>query len=67
MLDYFTANILLPLSGLLTAIFVGWFVAKESLKADLNLSGGAFTLWLNLLRYVTPVAVVIVFVYNLLG
>ena len=67
LLDYFTANFLLPLSGLLTAIFVGWFVAKESLKADLNLHGATFALWLNLLRFVTPVAVVIVFVYNLLG
>ncbi|MBQ0746021.1 MAG: sodium-dependent transporter [Marinobacter sp.] len=67
LLDFFTANILLPLSGLLTAIFVGWFVAKESLKADVNLSRGAFALWLILLRYVSPVAVVIVFVYNLLA
>jgi NSS family neurotransmitter:Na+ symporter len=67
LLDYFTANVLLPLSGLLTAIFVGWFVAKESLKADLNLHGATFALWLNLLRYVTPVAVIIVFLYNLLG
>ncbi|MBQ0833578.1 sodium-dependent transporter [Marinobacter sp.] len=66
LLDFFTANILLPLSGLLTAIFVGWFVAKESLKADLELGEGTFALWLNLLRYVTPVAVVIVFAYNLL-
>lgn len=67
LLDYVTANFLLPLSGLLTAVFVGWFVAKKSLQADLNMSEGAFDLWLNLLRYVTPVAVVIVFVYNLLA
>ncbi|WP_372964847.1 sodium-dependent transporter [Marinobacter sp.] len=67
LLDYFTANIMLPLSGLLTALFVGWFVAKESLKADLAMDGRAFTLWFNLIRYVTPVAVVIVFVYNLIG
>ncbi|PCM44282.1 sodium-dependent transporter [Marinobacter sp. ANT_B65] len=67
LLDFFTANILLPLSGLLTAIFVGWFVAKESLKADLDLSDGAFALWLTLLRFATPVAVVIVFIYNLLA
>lgn len=66
LLDFFTANIMLPLSGLLTAIFVGWFVAKESLKDDLNLSSGAFSLWLNMLRFITPVAVVIVFLYNLL-
>ncbi len=65
LLDYFTANIMLPLSGLLTAIFVGWFVAKESLKSDLALQGGAFSLWYNLIRFVTPIAVAIVFVYNL--
>ncbi len=67
LLDYFTANIMLPLSGLLTALFVGWFVAKESLKDDLALEGGAFSLWYNLIRFITPVAVIIVFVYNLLG
>jgi len=65
LLDYFTANIMLPLSGLLTAVFVGWFVAKESLKSDLDLQGGAFTLWYNLIRFVTPIAVLIVFIYNL--
>ena len=65
LLDYFTANIMLPLSGLLTALFVGWCVARESLKMDLALDGGAFALWFNLIRYVTPVAVVIVFIYNL--
>ncbi|HAZ90316.1 MAG TPA: sodium-dependent transporter, partial [Marinobacter adhaerens] len=54
LLDFFTANVLLPLSGLLTAVFVGWFVAKESLKSDLALQGGAFTLWYNLIRFVTP-------------
>ena len=67
LLDYFTANIMLPLSGLLTALFVGWFVTKETLQSDLVMKGGAFTLWHVLIRYVTPVAVVIVFVYNLVG
>eukprot|EP00003_Mantamonas_plastica_P005702 TRINITY_DN14648_c0_g1_i1.p2 TRINITY_DN14648_c0_g1~~TRINITY_DN14648_c0_g1_i1.p2 ORF type:complete len:464 (-),score=66.97 TRINITY_DN14648_c0_g1_i1:21-1412(-) len=65
LLDFFTANVLLPLSGLLTAIFVGWFVAKESLMRDLNLEGAGFALWHNLIRFVTPVAVIIVFIYNL--
>ncbi|MCM0614063.1 sodium-dependent transporter [Marinobacter sediminum] len=67
LLDYFTANVMLPLSGLLTAVFVGWFVAKESLKTDLALDGGAFQLWFNLIRFVTPIAVSIVFVYNLMS
>ncbi|QSP95740.1 sodium-dependent transporter [Marinobacter salinisoli] len=67
LLDFFTANVMLPLSGLLTALFVGWAVAKESLKLDLALDGTAFTLWYNAIRYVTPVAVLVVFAYNLLA
>ncbi len=66
LLDYFTANVMLPLSGLLTALFVGWSVAKESLKADMAMSEGFFSLWFNLLRYVTPIAVLAVFIYNLM-
>jgi len=66
LLDFFTANVMLPLSGLLTALFVGWCVAKESLQSNLALSGGSFALWYNLVRFVTPVAVAIVFVYNLM-
>ncbi|MDK8462226.1 sodium-dependent transporter [Marinobacter sp. SS13-12] len=67
LLDFFTANVMLPLSGLLTALFIGWVVAKESLKSNLALEGGSFTLWYNLVRFVTPVAVAIVFVYNLIA
>lgn len=67
LLDFFTANIMLPLSGLLTAIFVGWFVARETMKSDLALENGAFTLWYNLIRFVTPVAVAVVFFYNLMA
>jgi len=66
LLDFFTANIMLPLSGLLTALFVGWCVARESLQRGLPLQGAAFDLWYFLIRFVTPLAVVVVFVYNLL-
>ncbi|WP_336367627.1 sodium-dependent transporter [Marinobacter sp. C2H3] len=66
LLDYFTANVMLPLSGMLTALFVGWCVARECLEHDLGLKGGAFAVWYNLIRFATPLAVAVVFVYNLL-
>jgi NSS family neurotransmitter:Na+ symporter len=65
LLDYLTANILLPLGGLLVAIFVGWFMARQALENELSLGGRGFRLWYGVLRYVTPVAVAIVFIYNL--
>jgi len=61
-LDYLTANIMLPLGGLLIAVFAGWVMAKEATKEELNFKKPViFTVWLFLVKYVSPVAVVIVF------
>ena len=67
LLDFFTSNVMLPLSGLLTALFVGWCVARESLQSELALTGAGFALWYNLIRYAAPVAVAVVFIYNLMA
>jgi len=66
LLDFLTANILLPLGGLLIAVFTGWFMSRQALENELALSSGSFSLWYNTLRYFTPIAVAIVFVYNLI-
>ncbi|PAV27551.1 sodium-dependent transporter [Tamilnaduibacter salinus] len=65
LLDFLTANILLPLGGLLVAIFVGWFLSRQALENELSMSARGFALWHNVLRYFTPVAVAVVFIYNL--
>lgn len=62
-LDYFSNQILLPVGGLLIAIFVGWFVNRKVLIGELGLGEGSlFKLWYFLIRYVAPVAVFLVFV-----
>ena len=64
LLDYFSNQILLPVGGLLIAVFVGWFVTKDSSKDELEFSAnGGFQLWHFLVRYVVPVAMVII-IYN---
>ncbi len=62
MLDILTANIMLPLGGLLIAVFAGWKMAKTSTTDELamNVSDVGYKLWLFLVRYVTPVAVIII-------
>jgi NSS family neurotransmitter:Na+ symporter len=61
-LDYLTANIMLPLGGLLIAIFAGWRLRRSSCEEELALgSPRAFNLWYTVIRYVSPVAVVLVF------
>jgi len=67
LLDYLTANILLPLGGLCIAIFVGWVMSSDDSKAELNIKNERFyDVWRFLLRYISPAAVIIVFL-NVIG
>jgi NSS family neurotransmitter:Na+ symporter len=62
LLDYLTANIMLPLGGLLIAIFAAWKMSRESTVDELGMGDRFFyPLWRVLVRYITPVAVIIVF------
>ncbi|MCX2981057.1 sodium-dependent transporter [Halieaceae bacterium IMCC14734] len=62
-LDYFSNQILLPLGGLMIALFVGWFLSREMLTEELGFrSQRMFALWHFLLRYLVPPAVLIIFV-----
>jgi NSS family neurotransmitter:Na+ symporter len=64
LLDYLTANIMLPLGGLLIAIFAAWKMSRESSMDELNMGDQFFyPLWRFLVRYITPVAVIIVFLH----
>ncbi len=60
-LDYLTANIMLPLGGLLIAIFAGWLMHKESTRAELNTTPTGYSIWLALVRFATPLLIMIVF------
>ena len=62
LLDYLTANIMLPLGGLLIAIFAAWKMSRESTVDELGMGDRFFyPLWRFLVRYITPIAVIIVF------
>jgi NSS family neurotransmitter:Na+ symporter len=60
--DYLTANIMLPLGGLLIAIFAGWVLKREHSVDELRLGDGLlYRGWYFLIRYLTPLAVGLVF------
>ncbi len=62
LIDYLTANIMLPLGGVFIAIFAGWVMQRSSVRAELQMSESAgFELWHFLVRFVAPLAVIIVF------
>ena len=61
LLDFITSNLMLPLGGILIAVFAGWLMSAESTKAELQISNPSLYLaWQVLVRYVAPVAVFIV-------
>jgi NSS family neurotransmitter:Na+ symporter len=61
---FIAANVLLPISGLAIAIFVGWRVSRRT--AELELGGGlGFRVWRFLIRYVTPAGILVVLANSL--
>ncbi len=65
-LDYLTANIMLPIGGLFIALFAGWLMKVESSKNELRTTESGYNAWLVLVRFVAPVAVMVVFL-NAIG
>jgi NSS family neurotransmitter:Na+ symporter len=66
--DFVSANILLPLGGLLIALFAGWVMQPQVTQAELAMKSKLlYKIWLFLVRFLAPVAIFIVFVVNLWG
>lgn len=70
MVDFTVSNILMPLGALLLSIFIPLKIPKEELFAEMrngsNVGKGFFYVWYYLLRFVVPLAIIIVFL-NLIG
>jgi len=50
----------LPIGGFFIALFVGWFLSKSIEEKELG-HHKLFNVWHFVIRYVTPVAVLIIF------
>ena len=71
--DWASSNILLLLMGLLVVIFVGHVMKKADVRDEITNSGGfkgntrLFGIFYFLVRWVCPVAVLVIFFFNFLG
>lgn len=67
--DYMSSNILLPLGGVFFSIMVGWLLDRKVVENELSNDGKLKVRVVKplifSLRYVAPVAIVIVFLYGL--
>jgi neurotransmitter:Na+ symporter, NSS family len=69
--DNIASNYLLPLGGMLTAIFIGWVWGTKNAHAEIEKNKNIFKFpwaqcWEFLIRYITPIAVGIVFLAKIL-
>lgn len=65
-LDYVTANIMLPLGGLLIAIFTGWILSPDRVKNEIGFkSFRMHKIWLWIIRVVAPAGIVLIFANSL--
>lgn len=65
-LDFLTAQIMLPLGGMFIALFVGWFMNRAVIAAEIGgESHPMFNIWLYILKFVSPVLVAVVMIVTL--
>ena len=62
LVDFITADLMLPAGGILIAVFAGWIVKKQESAQELEL-GSYFCYWRILIRYVAPLSVFIIFAH----
>ena len=67
--DFITGQIFLPVIGFLTCIFIGWFVPHKVVHDEFtnwgSLRGRFFHLYLFLVKYVCPLAILFIFLHQL--
>jgi NSS family neurotransmitter:Na+ symporter len=66
-MDVLSTNYLLPIGALLITVFTGWALThnerKDEFSAD-DLTGFGLTVWSFLVRFVAPIAVILIFLHQ---
>lgn len=61
-LDYLTARWMMPLGGLGMVLLAGFVLKSETFREELGLPAGWHALWLFMVRYVSPLGILVIFV-----
>lgn len=65
--DFSVSNIVMPVVGLMLALFAGWALTRETVVAALGAERARwFSFWRFMLRYIAPLGVISIFVANVL-
>ncbi len=66
-MDFMTSSVTMPIAAIVTCIFLGFFVDKKLLEEKFikHTSQKIFNIWYFLIRYVVPIAIIILFLNKL--
>ncbi len=64
-IDGISGKILLPLSGLLTAVFIGWFADRRLTDSENGLDGAMHLIWRFLIAWLCPTAVAAILIVGI--
>ena len=66
--DYLTGQIFLPTGGLLTSLFLGWYVPKKIVRDEFTnggtLRGRFFGIYLFSVRFICPICILLIFLHQ---
>jgi NSS family neurotransmitter:Na+ symporter len=62
-LDKLTTTILLPMGGLLMALFAGWVMKTNHVQEELDVTDRPYRLWRFTIRFISPLAIIAIFLY----
>ena len=68
--DSLCNNIIMPLTALLTCIFVGYFIKPKNLLEEAEINGNKFKakkLFTVVIKYIAPICIVLIFLTFALG
>lgn len=65
-LDYLTSKIMLPLGGLLMALFVGYVMNRAIVRKELNANKSIIDTWFMIIKVFSPILLIIIFVQGIL-
>jgi NSS family neurotransmitter:Na+ symporter len=66
LIDYLTANVMMPLGAILIALFVGWRMKPELIESELSFGSSLlFNAWLWTIRVVAPLAILAILISGL--
>lgn len=67
LMEYLSVNILLPVGGLLIALFAAWFMSTSSSFDELKLGRRGYLAWRIGTRYVAPAGVLLILLHKVFG